>query len=41
MELLFLMVMILLLCAFGYAQRERNVFKTPGTIILPDEETIK
>lgn len=38
MEILFFILMILLLAAFGYAQQERGVFRTPGTISLNQDD---
>jgi hypothetical protein len=40
MEILFFILMILLLCVFGYAQQEHGVFRTPGTITLPKQDDV-
>jgi len=38
MEMLFFVIMVLMLLAFGYAQQERGVFRTPGKITLHQED---
>ncbi|MDM8527193.1 hypothetical protein QUF58_03175 [Anaerolineales bacterium HSG24] len=38
MEILFFVIMVLMLCVFGYAQQERGVFRTPGKITMHQED---
>jgi hypothetical protein len=38
MELLFLILLVLMLIIFGYAQLQKGVFRTPGKITTNEEE---
>ena len=40
MDIFFLILLIVLLLIFGYAQLQKGVFKTTGEIKLRDEEEI-
>jgi hypothetical protein len=40
MELFFFILLLLLLFMFGYAQLQKDVFRTPGKISPNDEEEI-
>jgi len=41
MEFFFLLLLVIMLVVFGYAQFQRNVIKTPGRINFNEEEEIK
>ncbi len=41
MQIVFFMLMVLLLFVFGYAQQQRGICRTPGTITLNQEEEIQ
>ncbi len=41
MEFLFLFVLLVMLLLFGYAQWQRGVIRTPGRIILDEEDEIE
>jgi hypothetical protein len=40
-DFIFLILLVLMLLLFGYAQFKKDVVKTPGTITEPDEEKIE
>jgi len=41
MELFFLILLAVMLLAFGYAQWQKGVFKTPGQIIASEEDELE
>lgn len=41
MELFFLILLALMLLAFGYAQLQKGVFKTPGQITSNEEDELE
>lgn len=41
MELFFLILLAVMLLAFGYAQLQKGVFRTPGQISTNEEEEIE
>ena len=41
MEFFFLVLLVIMLLVFGYAQLQKGVVKTPGQISMNEEEKIK
>lgn len=41
MNFLFLMLLVIMLVVFGYAQLQKGVVKTPGRISMNEEEEIE
>ncbi len=41
MQIVFFMLMVILLLVFGYAQQQRGVYRTLGTITLSQEEDLR
>lgn len=41
MDILFLILLALMLLAFGYAQLQKGVFKTPGQINTNEEDEVE
>jgi hypothetical protein len=41
MEIVLLILLAVMLLAFGYAQWQKGVFKTPGQITLTEEEDVE
>ncbi len=38
MEIFFLIILLLMLLLFGYAQLQKGVVKTPGKIVLEEDD---
>lgn len=41
MDFFFLILLVLLLLLFGYAQLQKGVVRTPGRIVMNEEEEIE
>jgi hypothetical protein len=41
MEIFFLILLVLMLFIFGYAQSQKDVFKTPGQVAMNEEDELE